>query len=134
MTSVRSTETATLLDVAHGVIERAYVYPGEIEFSAPFLACVGTVPGHTDEWQGFPQWSAFLCLRNEGCRVWSKVGYSGIPSAGDYFTINIHRMHGVRAPRKLAVLAVICADGNTEQAAKRKLRCSIREQLREARR
>lgn len=126
--SLPTFDTAKLLDRCFSTIERAATDPCHVEFSAPFLAVVGGVEGHTDD-GGFPEWSAFLVLRNDGCRVWSKEGYTGTPKAGDRFTLNIHKTHGVRARRKGGVLAVICADGNNEAFAKAQLERAIKAEL-----
>ena len=123
------TETAKLLDLAHRVVEYAHMnIEGEIQFSEPFIACRGRVKGHTDPM--FPEWSSFLVLRNDGCRVWQKAGWSGTPQVGERFTLNIHETHGVRGSAQKYFVA-ICADGRTMQSAERKLERVIRKTLKE---
>lgn len=109
------------------VIEYAKGSPWEIHVSPPFIGCAGGIDGHTDEM--FPPWSAFLVLRNEGCRIWQKGGYRGAPRAGERFTLNIHKMHGVRASGS-QMLILVNADANTEYMAKRNLGRELRELLR----
>jgi hypothetical protein len=121
---------AKLMGRSHFIVERAKECPGEIEVSGPFIACAGWVDGHADE--HFPRWSAFYVVRNDRCRVWQQHGYRGIPKAGERFTLNIHKLHGVRADEP-QVLVVIFADGSTEHKATKKLDAMLRTMRRNGR-
>jgi hypothetical protein len=65
-----------------------------------------------------------LVLRNDGCVVWQLKGYRAAPKAGERFSLNIHKAHGVTAEDK-RVLVVICADGATREKAESNLELVI---------
>lgn len=96
---------------------------GEIQFDGTFVACAGHVPKHTDDI--FPPWSAFLTLRNDGCRVWQRCGYNGVPAVGERFVLNIHKTHGVIA-KKTSVLVLVCADAESRSGASNSLNAILR--------
>lgn len=108
------------------IVETANKYPSMIEFEPPYIACQGTIDPHTDEM--FPKWSAFMCLRNDGCTVWQEDGYVGTPAPGELFTLNIHALHGVRA-LKGQVLVLLVADGRTRRSAEKSLAKMVAERL-----
>ena len=113
-----------LPQIPEELIERAEGRPGEIETHGPFIACAGGIDGHTDEF--FPPWSAFLCVRNDGCRVWQHGGYRGTPKPGERFTLNIHKEHGVIVKRDANLIVLVYADANTEKGAIRHLGTTLR--------
>lgn len=114
------------LSFPESIVERAVRYPNMIEFESPYIACCGAIDAHTDE--DFPRWSAFLCLRNDDCTVWQEDGYVGAPTAGECFTLNIHKYHGVRA-LKNGVLVLLVADGATKRSAENRLAKLVAERL-----
>jgi hypothetical protein len=106
------------------LIERCEYRVGEIETHGVFIGCMAGIEGHTDEF--FPPWSAFLCVRNDGCRVWQRGGYGGTPRAGERFTLNIHKEHGVIAKRDTDLIVLVYADAQTEKGAMRHLGATLR--------
>lgn len=103
------------------LIEAAMERRGEVELYGPFIALCGGIDGHTDE--HFPRYSAFLTIRNDGCRVWQNGGYKGIPAPGERFTLCIHRKHGVGTAKSHTdhLIVLLHADGNTPEEAEAKL-------------
>lgn len=101
------------------IIDAALKYPGEVEVHGAFLAVADGIDGHTDPC--FPEWSAFLTVRNDDCRVWQQGGYKGRPKPGERFLVNIHKRHGVSTRKAGTIIVLLHADGDTPEEAQAKL-------------
>lgn len=55
--------------------------------------------------------------------MWQRGGYSNVPAPGERFVLNIHKQHGVTAPRRKeeSFFVALHADGDTREEAEANL-------------